>query len=120
MPRYLVRQGNIGRGWLVWDRLKRRPAVVDGRELARLPLEDAHAAIALLNGASFDRKKVPLPSPWQLNYSGIVVNCRDELDAKNLARELVRKGFRVSARTIEGAITARRIEPGEMEDWLSD
>ena len=105
---------------MVWDRLKRRPAVVDGRELARLPLEDAHTAIALLNGASFDSKRVPLPSPWQLNYSGIVVNCRDELDAKNLARELLRKGFRVSARTIEGAITARRIEPGEMEDWLSD
>jgi hypothetical protein len=120
MPRYLVRQGNIGRGWLVWDRLKRRPAVVDGRELARLPLEDAHTAIALLNGASFDSKRVPLPSPWQLNYSGIVVNCRDELDAKSLARELVRKGFRVSARTIEGAITARRVEPDEMEDWLSD
>jgi hypothetical protein len=120
MPRYLVRQGNTGRGWLVWDRLKRGPAVVDGRELARLPLEDAYAAIALLNGASFDSKKVPMPSSWQLNYSGIIVNCRDELDAKSLARELFRKGFRVSARTIEGARTARRVEPDEMADWLSD
>jgi len=119
MPRYLVRQGNTGRGWLVWDRVKRGPAVVDGRELTRLPLEDANSAVALLSGAGFDGKKVPMPSPWQLNYSGIVVNCRDEQDAKSLARQLVRKGFRVSARTIEGAIAGRRVEPDEMEDWLS-
>ena len=119
MPRYLVRQGNTGRGWLVWDRVKRGPAVVDGRELTRLPLEDANSAVALLSGAGFDSKKVPMPSPWQLNYSGIIVNCRDEQDAKSLALQLVRKGFRVSARTIEGAIAGRRVEPDEMEDWLS-
>jgi len=55
---------------------------VDGRELARLPLEDANSAVALLNGASFDGKKVPMPSPWQLSYSGIIVNCRDEQTRK--------------------------------------
>ena len=99
---------------MVWDRVKRRPAVVDGRELARLPLEDAYAADALLNGQSFDDTDVPMPSAWQLNYSGMIVDCRDEQDAKSLARELVRKGFRVSAGTIEGAITARRVEPDEM------
>jgi hypothetical protein len=118
MPRYLVRQGNTGRGWLVWDRVKRGPAVVDGRELARLPLEDAYVAIALLNGPGIDSKKMPMPSAWQLNYSGIMINCRDEQDAKSLARELLRKGFRVSAETIEGALVARRVEPDEMEDWL--
>jgi hypothetical protein len=120
MHRYLVRQANAGPGWLVWDRFKRGPAVADGREVARLPLEDANAAIALLNGASFDSKKVPTPSAWWVNYCGILVNCRDEQDAKRLARELLRKGFRVSARTIEGATRDRRIEPDEMEDWLSD
>jgi signal transduction histidine kinase len=118
MPRYLVRQGNTGRGWVVWDRVKRGPAVVDGRELARLSREDAYAAIALLNGPSFDNKKVPMPSAWQVHYCGIIVDCRDEQDAKSLARELVRKGFRVSAGTIEGAIAARRVEPDQMEDWL--
>jgi hypothetical protein len=61
-----------------------------------------------------------MESAWQLNYSGIIVDCRDEQDAKNLARELVRKGFRVSARTIEGAVAARRVEPDEMGDWLLD
>lgn len=61
-----------------------------------------------------------MPTAWQLNYSGIRVDCRDEQDAKSLARELVRKGFRVSAGTIEGAMAARRVEPDEMKDWLSD
>ena len=118
MARYLVRQGNTGRGWMVWDRVKRGPAVVDGRELARLSRQDAYVAIALLNGPSFDSKKGPTPSAWQVNYSGIIVDCRDEQDAKSLARELLRKGFRVSAGTIEGAIAARRVEPDQMEDWL--
>jgi signal transduction histidine kinase len=118
MARYLVRQGNTGRGWVVWDRVKRGPAVVDGRETARLSRQDAYVAIALLNGPSFDGKKVPTPSAWQVNYSGIIVDCRDEQDAKSLARELLRKGFRVSAGTIEGAIAARRVEPNQMEDWL--
>jgi hypothetical protein len=73
-----------------------------------------------LIGESLDNKEVPMPSAWQLNYSGIIVDCRDEQDAKSLARMLVRKGFRVSAGTIEEATTSRRIEPGEMEDWLSE
>src|ERR1700738_3879028 len=105
MPRYLVRRGNTGRGWVVWDRVKRGPAVVAGRELARLSREDAYAAVALLNGPSFDRNQqdrshklcreanggaqcgksarcvrrgggVPMPSAWQVNYSGITVDCR--------------------------------------------
>jgi hypothetical protein len=95
MQRYLVRQGNPGRGWLVWDRVKRGPAVVDGREVARLSRENAYAAIALLDGPSVDGKKVPMPTAWQVIYSGIVVDCRDEQDAKSLAEDLVRKGFRV-------------------------
>ena len=82
--------------------------------------EFAKRYLATLNGQSFNNKEVPMPSEWQLNYSGIIVDCRDEQDAKSLARALVRKGFRVSAGTIEGAITARRIEPDKMEDWLSD
>jgi hypothetical protein len=71
-----------------------------------------------LNGPDFDSKKELTPTAWQVSYSGITVDCRDEQDAKSLARELVRKGFRVSAETIEGAVAARRIEPDQMEDWL--
>jgi hypothetical protein len=95
MHRYLVRQGNPGRGWLVWDRVKRGPAVVDGREVVRLSRENAYAAVALLDGPSVDGRKVPMPTAWQVIYSGIIVDCRDEQDAKSLAQELVRRGFRV-------------------------
>lgn len=119
MSRYLVRQGNTGRGWLVWDRVKRGPAVVEGRELARLPHDDANIAIALLNGANFDAKSLPMPSAWQLTYSDITVNCRDEQDAKRLARLLLRKGFRVTARTVEGATAGRSIPPDEIANWVS-
>ena len=120
MPRYLVRQGHSGRGWVVWDRVKRGPAIVDGRALARLSREDAYAAIALLKGPNFNSKKVPISSTWQVNFSGVTVDCRDEQDAKSLARELIRKGFWVSAGTIEGAFAARRVEPHHMEEWLLD
>jgi hypothetical protein len=95
MHRYLVRQGNTGRGWLVWDRVRRGPAVVDGREVTRLSRENAFAAIALLDRPSVDGKKVPMPTAWQVIYSGIIVDCRDEQDAISLAHELVKKGLRV-------------------------
>jgi hypothetical protein len=88
--------------------------------LKAIGAEFAKRYLARLSGQSFDNKEVPMPSAWQLNYSGIIVDCRDEQDAKSLARELVRKGFRVSAGTIEGAEAARRVEPDEMEDWLLD
>jgi hypothetical protein len=55
-----------------------------------------------------------------VTYSGVVVDCRDEEDAKRLARRLVGKGFRVSAGTIEGALPTRRVEPDQMTDWLLD
>jgi hypothetical protein len=105
---------------VVWDRVKRGPAIVDGRALARLSREDAYAAIALLKGPTFNSKKVPISSTWQVNFSGVTVDCRDEQDAKSLARELIRKGFWVSAGTIEGAFAARRVEPHHMEEWLLD
>jgi hypothetical protein len=40
--------------------------------------EFAKRYLALLNGQSFNNKEVPMPSEWQLNYSGIIVDCRDE------------------------------------------
>jgi hypothetical protein len=33
----------------------------------QLSRDDAYAAIALLNGPSFNSKKVPMPSAWQVN-----------------------------------------------------
>jgi hypothetical protein len=88
--------------------------------LKAIGAEFAKRYLARLSGQGFDNKEVPMPSGWQLNYSGIIVDCRDEQDAKRLARELVRKGFRVSAGTIQGAEAARRVEPDEMENWLLD
>ena len=99
-----------------------KPGSNGSRELLlkAIGAEFAKRYLARLSGQSFENKEVPMPSEWQLNYSGTIVDCRDEQDAKNLARMLVRKGFRVSAGTIEGAVAARRVEPDEMEDWLLD
>jgi hypothetical protein len=60
---------------------------------------------------------LPASLAWQVNYDGIIMNRRDERGAKDLARELLRKGLRVSAETTEGA---RRVGPDQMEDWLRD
>jgi hypothetical protein len=118
--RYLIRQGQPSLStWMVWDRVKRCPAVVDGRELVGLSREEAEAAHGRLIGRN-SAKDLPMPSGWQVTYSGVVVDCRDEEDAKRLARRLVGKGFRVSARTIEGALSAHRVEPDQMTDWLLD
>jgi hypothetical protein len=116
--RYLIRKGRTRSTWMVWDRVQRRAAEVDGREFVGLSREEAEAAFGLIGRNSGG--ELPMSSGWQVTYSGIVVDCRDEEDAKHLARRLVRKGFRVSARTIEGALPAHRVEPDQMTDWLLD
>jgi hypothetical protein len=64
--------------------------------------------------------QLPMSSGWRVTYSGRIVDCRDESDAKALARELIKKGFRVSARTIEEVSSARHIEPIQMKEWLAE
>jgi hypothetical protein len=117
--RYLIRKGRTRSTWMVWDREKRCPAEVDGRELVGLSRLEAEAAFGRLIGRD-SGKDLPMSSGWQVTYSGVVVDCRDEEDAKRLARRLVGKGFRVSAGTIEGALAAHRVEPDQMTDWLLD
>jgi hypothetical protein len=119
MARYLVRQGSTQSTWIVWDRVKRGPAILDDRELVRLSRSAAEAAIQGLIGQE-PVGKFPVSSGWRLRYSGRVVDCRDEPDAKSLARELIKRGFRVSAGTIEGVSPARRVEPTQMKEWLAE
>jgi hypothetical protein len=64
--------------------------------------------------------ELPMSSGWRVTYCGRIVDYRDEHDAKSLARELIKRGFRVSAETDEGAFAARRIEPTQIRAWLSD
>jgi hypothetical protein len=73
--------------------------------------------IRMLRPNQHSSGSLPASSAWQMSYDGIIMNRRDEQDAKGLARELIRKGLRVSAGTIEGA---RRVGPDQMEDWLRD
>jgi len=113
--RYLIRKGRTRSTWMVWNRVLRRPAEVDGRELVGLSRDEAEAAFGRLIGRN-SGGELPMSSRWQVTYSGIVVDCHDEEDAKRLARRLVGKGFRVSARTIEGAIPAHCVEPDQMTD----
>jgi hypothetical protein len=116
MARYLIRQGSTQSTWMVFDRVKRGPAVLDDRELVRLSRSAAEAAIGHLIGHG----QLPMSSGRRVTYSGRIVDCRDEPDAKSLARELIKKGFRVSARTIEEVSPARRIEPIQMKERLAE
>jgi hypothetical protein len=50
MARYLIRLGSARNTWMVWDRVKRRPAVLDDRELVRLSRLEAETAVGHLIG----------------------------------------------------------------------
>jgi hypothetical protein len=118
MARYLIRQGVLNT-WAVWDRVKRGPAVVDGRRLVGLTRKAAEAAYAHLIGAD-SGDALPISPQWRLIYTGVVVDCRDEQDAKSLARELFRKGYRVSAERTGGTLPVRRIDPTHLQQWLAE
>jgi hypothetical protein len=90
MSRYLVRQGRTRSTWMVWDRVKRRPAVLDDRELVRLSRLEAEATFGRLIGRN-SGGELPMSSRWQVTYCGRIVDCRDEHDAKLLARELIKR-----------------------------
>ncbi|MGY4624666.1 hypothetical protein ACVWY3_002422 [Bradyrhizobium sp. USDA 4486] len=71
----------------------------------------------------FSRRRHPEkrkpPSKWVVVYGGMSVECSDEASAKNLAAKLRRKGYRLAARTAEGVSPSWRIDPEELDEWLS-
>jgi hypothetical protein len=128
MPRYLLRTGISAGSWMVWDRRKRGAASLNGRVLIRLTREEAAAALAILNehrdprvlaAKAGDRDATEPAAKWEISYGGLTVECRDEQDARKVAGDLYRKGYRVSAATIEGASPKKRIGLAQMRDWLA-
>jgi hypothetical protein len=124
MARYIVRRGGAADTWMVWDRDNRAPAKVDGRVLAHLTAEQAELAFSELTGQpprSRKRLDIPVKNEWQVTYGGgVSLPCAHEVDAKLLARELVKKGHQVSASSVEGVLPARVIQPQQIYAWLRE
>jgi hypothetical protein len=54
---------------------------------------------------------------WVIEYGNLIVDCRDEEDAKRIVRGL-RHRARVIARTGYGSIPGRRLEGADLAMWL--
>jgi hypothetical protein len=106
---------------MVWDREKRGPARLGDRAPVRLTQGEAELALVALSG-QVRLSKDPLDSKtWEVTYgAGTTVPCTHEVDAKLLARELIKRGHKVSAKTIEGVLPARSIEPHQVYAWLAE
>lgn len=122
MARYLVRRCGAGDTWMVWDRVDRSPAILDGKALVHLTAEQAELAAAELTGQPLMSRKltdIPVNNELLVICSGGVTRpCAHEVDAKLLARELLKRGHRVSAKTIDGVLPARIVEPDQIYAWL--
>jgi hypothetical protein len=94
--------------------------MVGNRALVRLTQGEAELALAGLTGQV--RKQSPDPADyktWLVTYgAGASVSSTHEVDAKLLGRELIKKGHKVSAKTIDGMLPARSIEPHQVSAWL--
>jgi hypothetical protein len=121
MPRYLIRAGSAG-DWTVWDRARRGPAVVGDRKLVRLSREAAEAALArLLAAEPQPDQPTQMAGQWQVLYGHQIIDCRDEHEARTVARGLIRKGAKVAARLIQGDRVVRLIEGRiELRSWASN
>ena len=121
MARYLIRSGSAG-DWMVWDRVRRGPATLDHRKLIRLSRESAETGLAQLLSPEgpLSPAHARLAGQWQVLYGRHVVDCRDESEAKNVARAMLKRRFRVSARVIDGHLILWTVEGrDQMSDWLS-
>jgi hypothetical protein len=56
---------------------------------------------------------------WVIEYGTLIVDCRDEEDAKRIVRGL-RHRARVIARTGYGTLPAKRLEGADLTSWLSE
>jgi hypothetical protein len=56
---------------------------------------------------------------WVVEYGTLIVDCRDEEDAKRIVRSL-RQRARVIARTAYGAFPGKRFEGADLTRWLSE
>ena len=118
MTRYFVRSGCDG-DWMVWDRTKHGPATLHGKQLSRLSRNAADAALARL-GRRTNEPLAILRETWQISFEGNVVECRDELDAKRVARDLIKRGHKVSAHAMDGDTPVYSIERHEIWTWLME
>ncbi len=120
MPRFLIRAGSTG-DWMVWDRAARGPATLNNRKLSKLSRHAAEAALAkLLSSEDHANEPAVQSGHWQVLYAGRVVDCRDVSEAQILARTLVKKGLKVSARLLNGPMIVWTVEDrDQMRAWLS-
>jgi hypothetical protein len=99
MVRYLIRRGSTGEFWMVWDREKRGPAMIGDRALVRLTQEQAELALVGLTGQVRPSKDPLNYITWEVIYgAGTTVPCTHEVDAKLLARELIKRATRFQPR----------------------
>jgi hypothetical protein len=120
MPRYLIRAGSAG-DWTVWDRTRRGPAAIGKRKLVRLSREAAEAALArLLAAEPQSDQPTQKVGQWQVLHGHQIIDCRDEHEAKAVARTLIGKGAKVAVRLLQGDRLVRLIEERlELRSWLS-
>lgn len=83
---------------MVWDRVNRRPAEINGKALIHLSAAQAEVALSDLTGQPPRIRKqseIPINNEWQVTYAGgATLPCAHKVDAKLLARELVKRGAR--------------------------
>lgn len=120
MPRFLIRAGSAA-DWMIWDRIRHGPAVVGDRKLVGLSRDAAERALADLLTA----KPVPnspwlnaLPK-WQVVNGHQIIDCRDESEAKIVARKLIRMGPNIVARMTSDQQVLRAMEAYDLRAWLS-
>jgi hypothetical protein len=120
MARYLIRSGSAG-DWMVWDRVRRGPAMLSDRKLIRLSRDAAESALADLLAANRQVKMSAAEAEprWEIQYGHEFIDCHDEHEAKIVARKLIRKGAKIVARMVLGDRVLRAIDGPDLRAWLS-
>jgi hypothetical protein len=107
---------------MIWDRVTRGAASLDDRKLVRLSRDAAEAALArlLTPGKQSPTRRSIEVGRWQVLYGHQVVDCRDETEAKVIARRLLKRRLKISARLVDGQMILWTVEGrDQLRAWLS-
>jgi muramidase (phage lysozyme) len=102
---------------MVWDRKRKGVARTKNKHLSNLTRSEAEEMLSVLEAQPDAAER---EAEWQVIYSGgLLVDCKDEPDARQVAKTLSERGIRVTVRTLSAGEVIEELTGSLLRAWLN-